>query len=103
MLATSNARKGSSGRDAHALVGLVTLSGSNVSLTILRLLVLLDQITATATTCSGQIDEAASLKVMLLAKVGALESEGNPMETDTSGSPKHKALYTCVSTNRCDV
>jgi hypothetical protein len=102
LLVTSSPRRVASGRDAHAFIGLVTLSRSNMSLTILRLLILLDQITATATTCSGEVDEAATLKIVLLAQVGALESEGNPMETNTGGSPKHKALYTCVSTNRCD-
>jgi hypothetical protein len=64
-----------SGRHAHALISFVSLCHSSaLSLAMFSLLVLLNQIAATATASSSKINKATSLKIILLAKVGALES-----------------------------
>lgn len=65
-----------------------------MSLTVLGLLVLLDEIAATTAACSGEIDKAAALEVVLLTEVGALEGERNPVKTEAGGTPEEKALLT---------
>jgi hypothetical protein len=80
-------------RNSHALVGLIALGRSRcLSLTVLSLLVLLNEIAATTAACSGEVDEAAALEVVLLTEVGALEGERNPVKTDAGGTPEEEAL-----------
>lgn len=83
------------GGNSHALVDLVALSwGRCVSLPVLGLLVLLDEIAATTAACSGEIDKTAALKVVLLAEVSALESERDPVKTEAGRAPEEEALLT---------
>lgn len=69
-----------SGRHGHTLVSLVSFSSSNaLSLAILSLLILLNQITASAAAGSSKINKTAALEVMLLTKTGALKGERDPV------------------------
>lgn len=62
-----------------------------MSLAVLGLLVLLDEIAATTAACSSEIDKAAALKVVLLAEVSALESERDPVKTEAGRAPEEEA------------
>lgn len=70
-----------------------------MSLTILGLLVLLDEIAATTAACSGEVDETAALEVILLTEVGALESERDPVKTEAGRTPEEQALLTGYVSN----
>lgn len=79
--------------DAHSRCGLVALAcDSSLSLAKLCLLFLLNQVAAPTATSSSKIDETATLEIILLTKVGALEGERDPMEAKASGTPEHKTL-----------
>lgn len=70
-----------------------------MSLAVLGLLVLLDEIAATTAACSGEVDETAALKVVLLAEVSALESERDPVKTEAGRTPEEEALMTADVSN----
>ena len=80
------------GRVGHLLVGLIACLTSLEGLAMSSLLLLLDEIAATAAASGGDVDQAASLEVVLLADVGTLKGHRDKVKTEAAGSPEHQAL-----------
>lgn len=81
----------------HVVVGLVLLGDSTaLGVAVDGFLLLLDEIADAAAAGGRDVDQAATLKVVLLTDVGALEGHGDPVETDAGGAEEHQALLeTC--------
>jgi hypothetical protein len=72
-------------------VGLGVL-GSTAFLVDLRLLLLLNQIAEGTAAGGGNVSDARSLEIVLVADVHALHRLWDPMETEAHGSQEEKAL-----------